>query len=77
MPPSSQTAAPQLVASSLVHWRRVRGWTQERLSQESGVNRVVIAEVERQDRNVSLDVLDRLAHALDIQAAKLLNEPQG
>ncbi|WP_299724067.1 helix-turn-helix transcriptional regulator [Devosia sp.] len=46
--------------------RHDRGWTQEQLAFEAGVKRAYISEVENGQRNVSLDVVDKLANALDV-----------
>jgi transcriptional regulator with XRE-family HTH domain len=73
--PFSLTPIRETIASNLVHGRGVRGWTQQQLARESNVNRAVIADVERQARNVSLSVLERLARALGVALTQLLAAP--
>jgi transcriptional regulator with XRE-family HTH domain len=73
--PFSLTPVRESISSNLVHWRGVRGWTQEKLAKEANVNRAVIADVERQARNVSLSVLERLARALGVALPQLLAAP--
>ena len=46
--------------------RKERGWTQEQLAFEAGVKRAYLSEVENGQRNVSLDVVEKLAKALGV-----------
>ena len=55
--------------------RKDKGWTQEQLAFEAGVKRAYLSEVENGQRNVSLDVVEKLAKALAISASSLLLEP--
>jgi transcriptional regulator with XRE-family HTH domain len=52
--------------------RHERGWTQEQLAFEAGVKRAYISEVENGQRNVSLDVVEKLAKALGVAADSLM-----
>lgn len=55
--------------------RRVRGWSQERLSLESGLARSYVGGIERGQRNLSLKNLVRLALTLDIPLGTLVDFP--
>jgi len=44
--------------------REAKGWTQERLADESKVSRGFLSEVEKHGKNISLDLLLRIANAL-------------
>src|SRR5437870_5342926 len=44
--------------------REARGWTQEKLADEAKVSRGFLSEVEKHGKNISLDVLRRIANAL-------------
>lgn len=44
--------------------REARGWTQEKLADEAKVSRGFLSEVEKHGKNISLDVLRRIATAL-------------
>ena len=55
--------------------RTARGLSQERLAVDAGVARGWVSQLERQKGNTSLDLLDRLAKALDVPVATLLVEP--
>ncbi|WP_291016683.1 helix-turn-helix transcriptional regulator [Hydrogenophaga sp.] len=61
-----------LLAQNLVAARGRLMLTQEMLSQRSGVSRPVIARIERQARNPSLQTLERLAASLALSMATLL-----
>lgn len=52
--------------------RKERGWTQEQLAFEAGVKRAYLSEVENGHRNVSLDVVEKLASALGTTADQLM-----
>jgi len=72
---SGQAAAPtarEVLALNLIRLRGQRGWSQEALAFESGLHRTFIGHVERQVRNISLDNLERLAHALSVPVHTLL-----
>lgn len=55
--------------------RKQQGWTQEQLAFEAGVKRAYLSEVENGQRNVSLDVVEKLAQALGIKADVLMADP--
>lgn len=46
--------------------RKDKGWTQEQLAFEASVKRAYLSEIENGQRNVSLDVVEKLAKALDV-----------
>jgi transcriptional regulator with XRE-family HTH domain len=52
--------------------RTAEGWSQEALAHEAGLHRTFIAHVERQARNISLDNIERIAVALNVPIARLL-----
>ncbi|MGD7104403.1 helix-turn-helix domain-containing protein [Ralstonia pseudosolanacearum] len=54
--------------------RAEQGWTQEELAHRSGLDRSFLAHVERCARNVSLDVIERIAAAFELPVADLFRE---
>ena len=52
--------------------RLARGLTQQELAFEAGLSLTYIGEIERGQRMVSLDTVQRLATALEITGAELL-----
>lgn len=63
------------LASRIRILRRCRGWSQEVLAELSGLHRSYIGSVERAERNISLDNIERIAHALGVPIHDLLEEP--
>lgn len=55
--------------------RAARGWSQEDLAEHSGLHRTYIGGVERGERNVSYLNLVRIAHALGVSVATLVDVP--
>ena len=55
--------ARMLLGRKLRLLRFVRGWSQEDLSEASGLHRTYISSVERANCNVSLDNIEKLADA--------------
>ena len=63
-----------IVARNLVAARKRLTLTQEQLAQQSGVSRTMIAHIERQARNPSLQTLARLAASLELSMEALLSK---
>lgn len=60
--------------------RRVRvelGISQERLAADAGVDRAYLGGLERETENPTIDLLDRIATALNVEIAELLLLPTG
>jgi transcriptional regulator with XRE-family HTH domain len=75
MVPSS-TSLRQRFADNLRELRKSRGLTQEELAEKAGLHRTYVGSVERGERNVTIDSMDRLAKALDVSVWMLLH-PDG
>jgi transcriptional regulator with XRE-family HTH domain len=54
--------------------RKMRGWTQETLAQESGLSVSIISAYERGTREYTLKTLAPLARALGVTAADLITK---
>jgi transcriptional regulator with XRE-family HTH domain len=54
--------------------REGKGWSQDRLSEESGLHRTYISGVERGVRNPTVEVVQQLANALGICIESLFTE---
>ena len=52
--------------------RAEKGWSQERLANEAGLNRTYLSAVERSEQNISIDNLHRVAQGLGVDASRLL-----
>jgi transcriptional regulator with XRE-family HTH domain len=52
--------------------REERGWSQEEFADRAGLHRTYVSAVERGVRNPTLSVLERLAKALGVSMAELV-----
>ena len=56
--------------------RQQKGWSQEELAFEAGVNRSYLARVEAGRPYVGLEIIGKLAEALQVEPAELLKLPK-
>ena len=61
-----------MLARNLRLLRAERGWSQEHLAHEAGLNRTYLSAVERSEQNISVDNIAKLAAALGLEAWTLL-----
>ena len=62
----------RIVARNLKRLRQERGLTQEELADLAGLNRNYIGMIERQENAATVDTLEDLAKALQVEATQLL-----
>jgi len=61
-----------LFAANLRREREARDLSQEALADLAGLHRTYVGSVERGERNISIDNIERLGRALGVDAADLL-----
>ncbi len=61
-----------MLARNLRIYRQQRGLSQEELAHKADIDRTYVSALERCVYGVTIDVLDRLAVALSVEAADLL-----
>ncbi len=73
-PESNQETHPtrHLLAQRLRLLRTLRGWSQETLAEQAGLHRTYISGIERAERNLGLDNLEKLARAFGVEPSDLL-----
>lgn len=54
--------------------RTGRGWSQEDFAHRANLDRTYVSGIERGTRNPTLDIIYRLARALEVPAADLLSQ---
>ena len=62
----------EIFAKNVKKRRKLRGFSQEKLAELSGLHRTYIAVIEAVSRNVSLKNIEKIAIALEIEPATLL-----
>lgn len=62
----------QIFGDNLRRRRRALGISQEELAEKAGLHRTYVGSVERGERNVSIDNMERLAAAIDSTIQRLL-----
>jgi transcriptional regulator with XRE-family HTH domain len=63
-----------VLAKNMRLLRRARGWSQEMLADEIGIDRTYCGSVERAERNVSIDNIARIAKGLAVEPWNLLKD---
>jgi transcriptional regulator with XRE-family HTH domain len=61
------------LAANMKRLRKERGWSQEALADEAGLDRTYISGIERRVKNPTVTVVDRVATALGCQLGELLD----
>ncbi|EXL06664.1 helix-turn-helix domain-containing protein [Aquamicrobium defluvii] len=67
----------EVLARNVRLQRRAKGLSQEELAHRADIDRTYISALERSLYAASIDVVDRLAIALDVEAADLLQRSTG
>ena len=65
------TVAREVLARNIRRLRKERGWSQEVLAEKSGLHRTYVGDIERLERNVSVDNIERLAKAFGVPIKEL------
>lgn len=58
---------------NLKRLRALRGYSQEQMAERAEFHRTYVSQLERCVTNISIDGLERLAYALDVDIVELLN----
>jgi transcriptional regulator with XRE-family HTH domain len=66
--------ARKVFAVRLRQIRQLKGLSQEELADRAGLHRTYVGSVERGERNISIDNIECLAKALEIDIIELLKE---
>jgi transcriptional regulator with XRE-family HTH domain len=61
------------IGRNVKRFRRARGWTQQSLADRVSTSRIYVAQIEAARKEVSLEMLARLARALRVKPGALLD----
>lgn len=76
MPNRQPKALRQIMAENLRVLRSAARISQEELAELCGLHRTYISDIERGNRNISIDNIEKIAQALHITASDLLMEKE-
>jgi len=62
----------KVFAANVRRLRKAAGMSQETFADECGLHRTYIGSIERAERNVSIDNVERIANALKVEGWELL-----
>jgi CheY-like chemotaxis protein len=71
-----QIDVKKMFGTSVRSWRNLLGISQEELAERASLHRTYVSDVERGARNLSLESIERLAHALEISVAALFPQSE-
>ena len=74
---SRRPGARKILADNLRRLRGDRGLSQEELADRASLHRTYVGSVERAERNISVDNIEKLAAALRVTMAELLTPGPG
>lgn len=64
-----------ILGANIRRYREEKGWSQDKLSDESGLHRTYISGIERGARNPTVIIIQQVALALGVPASDLLKGP--
>lgn len=65
-----------ILAQNVERLRKKRGWSQERLSAETGLRQATISDVESGEGNPEFETLELVSRALNMTIRELLKPPR-
>ena len=72
-PVKPDTTLRERLARNVRLLRVMRGWSQEVLALEAGLDRSYVGAVERAERNLTLSSMEKLAEALGVEVRELVS----
>ncbi len=71
---ASPHRARERFAAALLRLRQERGWSQEELAAQAKLHRNYVGSIERAERNVGVDNMEKIAKALNTSLSEMLRE---
>jgi transcriptional regulator with XRE-family HTH domain len=63
-----------IIAANIRKCRLKKGYSQEKLAELTGLHRTYIGSVERSERNISVNNLEIIANALEVEITQLFRD---
>ena len=63
--------AKEIFARRVRELRAEHGWTQDHLAAEAGLHRAYVGTIERCEKSVTLDTVEKIAHAFNVPVEEL------
>jgi transcriptional regulator with XRE-family HTH domain len=63
------------LAANLIRLRRERGLPQDQFAAEIGIHRTYLNHIEGRKRSPTIDVIEKIMVALDVEVSDLLGDP--
>lgn len=70
--PEKEMTARERFAATMLQLRQAKGWSQEELAAQAGLHRNYIGSIERNERNIGVDNMEKIANALSISLSEML-----
>lgn len=67
----------KVLGKNIQKYRSIKGISQEKLAEYSGLHRTYIGAVERGERNISIDNIEKIANALNVEIIHLFEMIKG
>ncbi|MDP2101173.1 MAG: helix-turn-helix transcriptional regulator [Methylotenera sp.] len=64
----------QILGFNIKQIREQKGWSQDKLSEVSGLHRTYISGIERGVRNPTVDIVQQIARAFDVHITELFKD---
>lgn len=65
-----------LLGANVRQAREAKGWSQDKLAEESGLHRTYISGIERGVRNPTVTIVQQVAKSLEVDVADLFRDKQ-
>jgi transcriptional regulator with XRE-family HTH domain len=63
-----------ILGRNIYKFRKIKGISQEKLAEDCSLHRTYIGAVERGERNISIDNIEKIAIALEVDIKQLFEE---
>lgn len=64
----------RILGKRIRNYRTAKGWSQEKLAQISGCHPTYIGQIERGEKNATIESIEKISAALDVSLSKLFEK---